>query len=267
MYTQNNSYQKSNYQQLAENKLLYNETSSLTLDLENLSLQYSNLLTQYEQAVADYNNVLTQKSNGTILPMMSIKGQSFWGTSGISSSNVSTIAGCKALCASNKTCSGATYDTKKNICSLRTGDGNLINTSDNYYALISQEKYLMMNIKNINSQLININTQILNKINSGKPIFEGEYKLRSEKAQALIDNYLNLLQQKEKIYQTIEEQYTLDQTQTEGNIKINQNYYSFLLLLALSIIFIVILYFLLKSRNNTTSSLTDILNPYRNTNT
>jgi ABC-type multidrug transport system permease subunit len=124
-----------------------------------------------------------------------------------------------------------------------------------------------MNIKSINSQLINVNTQILDKINQGKPIFETEYKLRSEKAQALIDNYLNLLQQKEKIYETIAKQNTLDQTQMEGNIKINQNYYSFLLLLVLSIVFIVILYFLSKSKNNVTSSLTGFLNPSGNTST
>jgi len=263
MYSQNNSYQKSNYQQFTEN----NATSSLILDLENLSIQYSNLLTQYEQAVSDYNSLLLQKSKGTALPMMSIKGQTFWGTAAISSSRVPTIAGCKALCASNTVCSGATYDTNKNICSLRTGDGSLIKSSNNNYALISQEKYLMMNIKSINSQLINVNTQILNKINQGKPIFETEYKLRSEKAQALIDNYLNLLQQKEKIYETIAKQNTLDQTQMEGNIKINQNYYSFLLLLVLSIVFIVILYFLSKSKNNVTSSLTGFLNPSGNTST
>jgi hypothetical protein len=244
-----------------------NATNSIILDLENLSVQYSNLLIQYEQAVADYNNVLTQKSEGTVLPMMSIKGQAFWGTAGISSSNVSKMANCKALCASNKSCSGATYDTKTNLCSIRTGDGGLVNSSKNTYALISQEKYLMMNIKNINSQLININTQILNTINNGKPVFETEYKLRSEKAQALINNYISLLQQKEKIYEIIEEQNTLDQSQIEGNIHINQNYYSFLFLLVLSIIFIIALYFLLKPKNSATSSLTSVLNPYGNTNT
>jgi hypothetical protein len=263
MYSQNYSYQKSNYQQFAEN----NATSSLILDLENLSIQYSNLLTQYEQAVADYNNILLQKSKGTVLPMMSIRGQSFWGTAAISSSRVPTVAGCKALCASNAKCSGATYDAKKNICSLRSGDGDLVKTSNNNFALISQEKYLMMNIKNINSELININSQILNAINEGKPIFETEYKLRSEKAQALIDNYLILLQQKEKIYETIEEQNTLDQTQLEGNIKINQNYYSFWLLLVLSIIFIVILYILSNSKYNVTTSSTNNFNPFGNANT
>lgn len=267
MYTQNNTYQKSNYQQIAENINLNNETNSLTLDLENLSVEYSNLLAQYEQAVADYNNILIQKSQNTTPSMISIKGQSFWGTSAISSSNVSTLAKCKALCAANKVCSGATYDTNKNICSLRSGDGGLVNAPSHDYAIINQEKYIIMNMKNINSQLININTQILDKINKGKPIFESEYELRSEKAQILMDNYLNLLQQKEKINETIEEQYTLDQSQIEGNIKINQNYYSFMLLLVLSIIFIIVLYFTLKSTKNSTISMTNIINPIGSTNT
>ena len=35
---------------------------------------------------------------------------------------------------------------------------------------------------------------------------------------------------------------TLDQDQTEGNLMINQNYYSFLLLLALAIVVIFLLY-------------------------
>ena len=217
------------------------QPESIVLDLENLSAQYSNLLIEYEQAVANYSALIQQKISGTAQPLMTIQNNAFWGTGSISSNVIPSAPQCKALCSTTNGCSGATYNPTNKICSLRNGEGSLV-PDNNSYAFISEETYLLLNIKSINNQLIEINQQILNKTQEGEPDLNGEYAERLVKGQELLQNYIMLNRERERINEIVQSYETLDYQETEGNIKINQNYYSFMLLIILSIALVVILY-------------------------
>jgi hypothetical protein len=242
------------------------QPESIVLDLEILNAQYSNLLIQYEQAVANYSALIQQQSAGNTPPLMALPNNAFWGTTGISSSIIPSVPQCKALCATTSGCSGATYNTTNNLCSLRSGEGSLAPDSSESYAIITEEAYLLLNMQSINNQLIEINQEILAATNEGQPEFNDEYAERKVKAQELLQNYIMLNQEKERIDMTVQSYENLNKKEVEGNITINQNYYSFILLIILAIALIVILYlFSGSSSTGSTATVnpTPAINPYQ----
>jgi hypothetical protein len=195
---------------------------SLVLDLETLNVQYSNLLTQYEQAVANYTNLIQQQSSSnTTPPLMTIPNNAFWGTADISSNIIPTVYQCKALCATTSGCSGATYNTTTQTCSLRSGEGSLVPSASNLLALIPEETYLLLNMQSINAQLIQINQEILNKTTEGETVFNSEYTERQTQAEELLKNYIMLTAEKNKINGKINDFENLNQAEIDGNITIN----------------------------------------------
>ena len=228
-------------QQNNENE--YQESISIVLDLESLSAQYKNNLIEYQQAVANYVNFLQQNPNDQT--MSSIQGSTYWGTSSIGENISSSLQQCEASCANTAGCTGATFNPPHDgqvNCFLRGGDSNLSLGSDNDYAIIPTSQKLLLIIQNINQQLTDVNSQIQEKTNSSQPLYNEQSEQRGLQTTELIGQFIQLNQEREKINQMLDEYQTLDQAQTQGDIMINQNYYSFLLLLGLAIVILIILY-------------------------
>jgi hypothetical protein len=173
---------------------------------------------------------------------MTIPNNAFWGTADISSNIIPSVYQCKALCATTSGCSGATYNTTTQTCSLRSGEGSLVPSASNLVALIPEETYLLLNMQSINAQLIQINQEILNKTTAGETVFDNEYTERQTQAEELLKNYIMLTAEKNKINGKINDFENLNQEEIDGNITISKNYYSFVLLLILSIALIVLLF-------------------------
>ena len=228
-------------QQNNENE--YQESISIVLDLESLSAQYRNYLIEYQQAVANYVNFLQQNINDQ--PMSTIKGSSYWGTTSVGQNVSPTLQQCTASCATTAGCTGATFNLPNNgqvNCFLRGGSGNLTPGTDNNFAIIPTAQKLLLIVQNINQQLTNVNSQIQQKTNAGQPLYDEQSEQRGLQTIELIGQFIQLNQEREKINQMLDEYQTLDQAQTQGDIMINQNYYSFLLLLGLAIVILIILY-------------------------
>ena len=128
------------------------------------------------------------------------------------------------------------------MCWLRTGIGNPVPSKPQDNAIIPSATAFLLNIQSINTQLTNINNQILAKINSSNKMYSDQYNERSQKAALLLANYKKLNAERIKIENMVNEYQDLDQAQIEGDIQINQNYYSFLLLFVLCIFTLIILY-------------------------
>lgn len=232
-------------------------TDSIVMDLENLNTQYSNLLIEYEQAVANYTALIQQQdTSGSITSLMNISNNAFWGSGSLSSSTVSSTTQCSASCLNTTGCTGATYNQDTQVCSLRSGEGSLVPAASNSIALIPQETYLLLNMQSINNQLIQINTQIMTATNAGEPEFNTQYSERQVKADELLQNYIMLNKEREKINEMIKSFEDLNQEEVDGNITINKNYTSFILLLILAIAFICVIYILSgqKPSNYTTTN-------------
>lgn len=225
---------------------------SITMDLEKLQQKYSNLLTKYKAAVSEYVLFLNQQSKqpcGTYKstskcinqsPFVSIKGQAFIGTGSAGQSTATTLQDCEASCAKLSNCSGATFISGK--CDIRVGDSPIITSSENSYAIIPKSKQLLYNMENINQQLLAINKEINNKIQTNQPIFYKNDTEVKQKTKELLSNYENLTKERETILELLNQYETLDRTDEQNLIKINQNYYSYILLTVLAFAVFYILY-------------------------
>jgi len=217
------------------NTIPYKETASVVLNLETLSVNYRQLLIQYKQAVANYLQYL-QTAAPNSNTFMEIPGQAFWGTGPLSSvdtSHINTIIECTAYCKTNPQCSGATFRSANNTCFLRTGQAATIPSSASDNALIPQEKALVLNIQQLNSQLTTVNDQILNIINTNAPLYAELSWARNGQEEILLEQYRKLNQEREHVDMQMQTFDNLQKVEMQSGLLTNSNYYSYLIWLIL----------------------------------
>jgi len=220
--------------------------NSIIMDLENLQKQYSNLLISYKASVSEYINYLNNSASNP--SFVTIQGYAYNGTGSAGQSNATGLQECIASCSTSNICTGATFVS--NRCLIRTGDSPIVSSTNDSYAIVPKEKQLLLNMENINNQLLNINTQLLDKIETSKPIYYKTDEETSVKNQELIKSYENLLEERKTIEKMLDDYETLSSTQNENDIKLTQNYYGYILLVILSITAFILLYVIFGSKNN-----------------
>jgi hypothetical protein len=87
-----------------------------------------------------------------------------------------------------------------------------------------------------------VNEQIQKRSKLFSKIYNKQISERSFNNSDLANQYIDLLEERNKIKKLVDEYEVLDKKQIDGNMNISQNYYSFILLLLLVILFIFILY-------------------------
>ena len=230
-----------------QNNQKYKESESVVLNLEVLSMKYKNLLLQYKQAITDYISYLTLNNSKSL---SSVTGQAFWGSGPAAGTdptitNVTSVTDCANLCLQNSSCTGATFNPTAHgqpLCWLRTGEAPSIPTIPSDYAILPTEKLMLLNIQNINNQLTTVNKSILEKIQNSNSIYAQQSTERSQNAQEMLQQYMKLNEEREKIERMVNSFETLDQSQIQGNIKVSENYYSFILLFVIAICVVILLY-------------------------
>jgi len=219
-----------------------NNLTSITMNLENLQQKHSNLLIQYKQALTDYINYLNveaQQTNPDVKPpITSISGMSYIGTGSAGQSTATTLQECEADCYTSSSCTGATFVSGN--CNLRIGDSPIIPASNDSYAIIPKGKLLLMNMNDLNNQLLAVNTEITHKITSSQPVYNEVESENNKQTQELIENYKELEIERENIIKLLEEYDTLDTTENVTQIKITQNYNTYILLVILAIAVVVL---------------------------
>jgi hypothetical protein len=234
-----------------------NENNSEVLILETLNTNYKNLLIAYKLAVSNYVDYLKQEVKQPSKEMVSITGAAFWGTSSLSETNSQTLEECKASCMKLSNCSGATYNLTNGTskCMLRKGNGNIIGGSQNDVAIVIKGQQLLKIVENINDELTKVNNQIQTLTT---PTVKQMFNLKSneikEENKVLIGQYNNLIGERDKMQNMLNEYQSLDAKEIEGSIHISQNYYSFILLMVIAILFIFMLYklYIIPSTQSTT---------------
>ena len=201
-----------------------------------------------------YNTSTAPKYNINSPEMTSIKGTAFWGTSTLSQSKVSTVGQCQALCSKTSGCSGATYNQTTTLCSLRKGDANIVTGSPTDYSIVPKAKSLLKIVESINDKLTQVNQKIQTLSKTAEKEYNSQYVKRTKGNTDLINQYKNLVVERNKIKNMLDEYQTLDEQQQEGNIQISQNYYSFILLMILAVLVVFLLYkFSIPSAQSTTT--------------
>jgi hypothetical protein len=232
--TDNQLYTKANYQDLSTSwQGPYNNyyRSCCVISITTVANTDYNAA-NYQGATAPNYKINSQ-------PYVNIQGNAFTGTGSAGQSTATTLQDCQAQCASNSNCTGATFVS--NQCQLRTGEGQIIPSSNESYAIVPRGKQLLLNMENINQQLISINKQITNKIKVGEPVYSHFKSQSDDKSEELKKSYSDLLTERENIKKLLDEYETLNRTDGENLIKINQNYYTYILLLILAVAIIGLL--------------------------
>jgi hypothetical protein len=231
-----------------------NQNNSAILNLESLTKQYDTSLIQYNQVQSDYINTL-QNTQSSSLPtqsqvptsspnLVTIPNTTYWGTTGISSSNVSSVDTCSALCSKTPGCSGATYNVtnnSQNNCWLRSGNGSIITGSSNQYAIIPQAKSYLKTLEKLNVQLIDLNNKIMNVLETNKNVFLAQDNQRNDKYALLKENYKKLEKERRNILKQLLQYQTIEGKQTQGELVVTMNYYNYILLLIVVLICVFIL--------------------------
>jgi hypothetical protein len=90
-----------------------------------------------------------------------LKGYTFWGKSAVSNDASDSASDCKTTCANNKKCTGATFNSDKKLCWIRTGDGEIVEGLSEDYAIVSTLKQQAFVLKKLNEKLTSLNAEII----------------------------------------------------------------------------------------------------------
>jgi len=214
--------------------------------MEMLSNKFNSLLTQYQDTYQDFLNTINSDRN----TLTTVPNASFVGQSNINTIQNSSVSNCLSSCNTNSSCSGATFDDNLNTCTLSSGTGNII-SSDNQTAIVKQALYYSNQLKQINNELLSLNSTMMQNANSNMNSYSQTQQLNSEKAEILQKNYNTLEQERGEIEEMIRQYETLNSAYQNGNINVTSNYYLFVIYLLIAI-FLVFLFL----RNNLSSNQT-----------
>ena len=90
-----------------------------------------------------------------------LKGYTFWGKSAISNDTSESASDCKTTCANDKKCTGATFNSDKQLCWIRTGDGEIVEGLSEDYAIVSTLKQQAFVLQKLNERLTSLNADIM----------------------------------------------------------------------------------------------------------
>lgn len=223
-----------------------NETfNSSLLKIQSLESEFGIVMKQYEEAHLNYINSLNNTSTQT-QKYLSIPGSTFNGTGGLVEGSA-TEEQCKAACSSSmfSTCTGATYNSEKAYCWLRTGPGEpqiSTNTGDN--ALINELSQNITLIQSLNKRLSDISQEIDKEISSVLPEAKREIDLKNSTKGKLNSIYNQLKEDRIQIDAQLKEYQKINQEYVDTNIYVNQTNSKYILW---SIFAIIILFYTVKS--------------------
>jgi hypothetical protein len=210
----------------------------MSAELQNLSNQFNSLLTQYTDTYQSYISIINSGSNS----LTTVPDSSFVGESNLSVLNNSSIDDCQSSCTSNSSCSGATFNNNSNSCTLSSGTGNIVSTPQST-AIVQEALYYSYQLQQINSQLLNINQQIMSTTNSSYGHFQQTQQQNQQQEQALQNNYQTLLQERMQIDEMVMQFETINAAYENGNTNVTANYYSYIVLVLIAIFLIFVLTF------------------------
>ena len=182
----------------------------------------------------------TDTSNFAIL-----KGYTFWGKKAISSESSESESDCTTTCANTKNCTGATFNPNSNgkpTCWLRTGEGELMPGMNTDFAIVPEVKKYLLAIESINKKLLETNIKIQMSVKQGQPLYNSIKTKAISQNDELSQNYQQLVMERKKIEKMLSSYQDLDKREINGNLKINQKYYTFILLSIVAICIIILLY-------------------------
>jgi hypothetical protein len=120
-----------------------------------------------------------------------MKGNAYWGTGTPKAvPSIASTCACYSQCSQISGCTGATFNSQNNTCYLVNGDGNVVASTPNNYAIIPLSQKYLLNMQDLNKQLTDINQQIMQIIqNEGGSMYTSEVSQRASQNKELEKNF------------------------------------------------------------------------------
>jgi hypothetical protein len=207
----------------------------MSIQLQNLSNEFNTLISKYQDTYKKYIDVINYDNK----KLTTFDNYAFYGKNPINTLNNTTIENCKSTCSSNSSCSGATFNTTYNNCTLTSGFGNLVQEQKSN-AIVKEAMYYSYQLQKLNSKLMDINQQIINVSNNYDEFKKSQQK-NVYKKNLLDNNYETLSYERTQIERMIREYETLNTAYENGNINVTSNYFTYISLLFIAILLIFLL--------------------------
>lgn len=183
-----------------------------------------------------------QSSNNNLNEFLELQGQNYWGTAPLNQGTVDSLEQCETMCASDMNCTGATFQSDRNYCYTRTGQGNIIPGKPTDYALIPEKRQALLNLQMLNNKLLNIIQQINIEFTKIKPEVNQEQIEKNAKKMILNNNYAALLNEQQIITDNLNDYVNLEIENENHSLMTNQKnillkFWSFFALILLAITF------------------------------
>jgi hypothetical protein len=208
----------------------------MSIQLQNLSNEYNMLISQYQDTYQKYIDVINS-DNKTFI---TVDNTAFYGEKQINTLSNTDITNCEASCLSNSSCSGATFNTTSNNCTLSSGSGNIVQEQKSK-AIVKEAMYYSYHLQKLNDKLIDINKQMMNNSSNNYDEFQKSQQQNIEQENAMNNNYQTLSDERIQIEKMVREFETLNRAYENGNINVTSNYYIYIALLFITILLVFLL--------------------------
>lgn len=209
-----------------------NDATDDFLQFEKLQQQYGNLLTMYKQAVSDYITYI--QTNSSNREFVTLQNKLFKNGANMSIVDASNVDLCQQSCELNPNCIGASF--ANNVCQINqsSSDYEYVNAKDTTL-ILEKSKYMLINIQIINVQLIDLNRQMQVLIVKLEPTSASLNRFRERNKQRIIREYEALEEERKAVEQVMESYDSLNALETNESLRVNRNYYLFLIFMFIAI--------------------------------
>lgn len=226
---------------MANNDSTTNNTESNVLKLQSLQSEFKLVMTQYQQAYANYISSLrssTDPASTSNKTYATIPGSVFWGTTSLSEGTSPSAEDCTALCSANSSCTGATYNSDKQYCWVRGGQGDISIGMDTDSAIIPELVQNTQVLKMLNQKLLDINKSMEETLGSMSSSENHDIADKDLKKGELTSIYNSLMEERRNINKMIDNSTAIEQSYNDNSIYVSQNNttYTFWTLVALIIV-------------------------------
>jgi hypothetical protein len=229
----------------------YSTTFTINGNQGSTTIRFSGTWSNSDRSSAIQNISILGNSNS----LKSVSNSSFVGGLPISTKQVDNVQSCIASCSALSNCSGATYNSDQNICSLSSGEGSIVPSGNSgNIAIVSENLYYLNQIKSLNQQLLDLNNQIRTTIHEGRPVYNDTIKELRISSTDLKDNYNRLQNERNRVDKMIKDFEDLESEKKETDIMSSGNYTLFLFYLIISIIVVLFLIFMFWTSTSSSSS-------------
>jgi hypothetical protein len=154
-------------------------------------------------------------------------GRTWWGTHGIKEGAADTKEECISMCASDSSCTGATFNPVKKYCWTRGGDGTLSTGLPDDNALIPKLKGVVLILNRLNDKLMTINNELRTETKKITPQIKAEKEANEKKLQKFDEYYYELNDDKSAMAKLLNEYNSVDADLTSQSLFVNQQNLSF----------------------------------------